>query len=245
MANGRTSWKSALTAARRPFLASVQSQRPALEAPPFNPAAPAGGTAAAPAGDAAPAWKPEPLLSSKTDAAAEAEHDHAGHDHAHDDEESSPVARSADVPDMPPLPESNSTAKSSDSTPPAVVAVPFVNTPGSSTPSTAAATPPAETPAPAAAAAANPYARGARRQRVDDEPSRRRSTPPPRPPRPAALLAEANAALASEPITPTDSAKGSMYASARVAVQADLDRGELGQALAQALRMVRRSVAHA
>ena len=206
------------------------SEAPALEAPPFNPAAPAGGTAAAPAGDAAPAWKPEPLLSSKTDVAAVAEHDHAGHDHAHDDEESSPVARSADVPDMPPLPESNSTAKSSDSTPPAVVAVPFVNTPGSSTPSTPEATPPAAPPAPAASAAANPYAP------APDASASTMSEPPPfdaaATPAPAGGSApEANAALASEPITPTDSAKGSMYASARVAVQADLDRGELGKAL--------------
>ncbi|MBA4107056.1 MAG: hypothetical protein C0485_15020 [Pirellula sp.] len=208
------------------------SAAPALEAPPFNPAAPAGGTAAAPAGDAAPAWKPEPLLSSKTDAKAAAEHDHAGHDHAHDDEESSPVARSADVPDMPPLPESNSTAKSSESTPAAVVAVPFVNTPGSTTPSTPAATPTAATPAPAASAAANPYAP------APDASASTMTEPPPfdaaATPAPAGGSApEANAALASEPITPTDSAKGSMYASARVAVQADLDRGELGKALAK------------
>jgi LysM repeat protein len=41
----------------------------------------------------------------------------------------------------------------------------------------------------------------------------------------------ASAAAVSEPITPTDSASGSTYALARVAVQADLDRGELGKAL--------------
>jgi LysM repeat protein len=211
------------------------SEAPALEAPPFNPAAPAGGTAAAPApaGDAAPAWKPEPLLSSKTDDAtekAEAEHDHAGHDHAHD-EESSPVARSADVPDMPPLPESNSTAKSSDAATPPVVAVPFVNTPGNSTPSTAAAdaAPPASSTTPAPAAA-NPYAAApdaSASTMPEPSPIDAAATPAPT----SGAAPEANAALASEPITPTDSAKGSMYASARVAVQADLDRGELGKAL--------------
>jgi len=192
------------------------AEAPALAAPPFNPAAPAG--------DAAPAWKPEPLLSSKTDAAKEAEHDHAGHDHAHDDEESSPVARSAAVPDMPPLPESNSTAKSSDAGPAAVVAVPFVNTPGgSSTSSTNAAASSAATPAPAATAA-NPYAAA---------PEASASTMSEPPPFDAAATTSpaADPAVASEPITPTDSAKGSMYASARVAVQADLDRGELGKAL--------------
>jgi LysM repeat protein len=184
---------------------------PALEAPPFNPAAPADATAAAPAGDAAPAWKPEPLLSSKTHAAKEADHDHTGHDHAHNDAESSPVARSAAVPDMPPLPESNSTAKSSDASTAAVVAVPFVNTPGSSTP------------APAAAAAASPYG---------SPPDASASTMAEPPPFETPVVdAPATAAAATEPITPTDSAKGSMYASARVAVQADLDRGELGKAL--------------
>ena len=183
---------------------------PTLEAPPFNPAAPAGGTAAAPAGDAAPAWKPEPLLSSKTDGAKESEHDHAGHDHAHDDEQSSPVARSAAVPDMPPLPESNSTAKSSDASSAAVLAVPFVNTPDSSTP------------APAAAADANPYAAA---------PDASASTMAEPPPFETPTADPAAVAAATESITPTDSAKGSMYASARVAVQADLDRGELGKAL--------------
>lgn len=217
---------------------------PALEAPPFNPAAPAGGTAAAPASDAAPAWKPEPLLSSKTEGATEkeeAEHDHAGHDHAHDDEQSSPVARSADIPDMPPLPESNSTAKSSDAAPPAVVAVPFVNTPGGTAPSTTASSA-ATTPAPAAAAAANPYAA------APDASASTMTEPPPfdaaaapsptdstavaATPAPAVGEAPAaSAAAVSDPITPTDSTKGSMYASARVAVQADLDRGELGKAL--------------
>jgi LysM repeat protein len=209
-------------AAAIPGVADVGAA-PALEAPPFNPAAPAG--------DAAPAWKPEPLLSSKTDGAKEteeAEHDHAGHDHAQEDEQSSPVARSADVPDMPPLPESNSTAKSSDAAPPAVVAVPFVNTPGSSAPSNSAAASSAgaTTPAPAAAAA-NPYAA------APDASASTMTEPPPfdaaATPSPAADPAAV--AAASEPITPTDSAKGSMYASARVAVQADLDRGELGKAL--------------
>ena len=231
------------------------SAAPALDAPPFNPGAPAGATAAAPAGDAAPAWKPEPLLSSKTDGAKDATADHAGHDHAHDDEESSPVARTAEVPDMPPLPESNSTAKSA-AAPHAAVAVPFVNTPGGSTPSTAAAgaaTTPA--PAPAAEASSNPYAAAAAAAGVaaagtaaasENEP------PPFEPPvvdapapaasaDPAAVAAApapaagaapgASAPAASEPITPTDAASGSTYAVARDAVFADLDRRELGQAL--------------
>jgi LysM repeat protein len=198
---------------------------PTLEAPPFNPGASAGGSATPP-GDAAPAWKPEPLLSSKTDDAKDSQHDHAGHDHAHDDAESSAVARSAEIPDMPPLPESNSTAKESEAAASGVVAVPFVNTPGSSTPVASAPTPttptapessataaPSATPAPAAAVSSNPYAPA---------------------PDAAASVAAEPAPIESpdgEPITPTDSTKGSLYASARVAVQGDLDRGELAQAL--------------
>lgn len=230
---------------------------PALDAPPFNPSSPAGATAAAPAGDAAPAWKPEPLLSSQPDGAKAATADHAGHDHAHDNEESSPVARTAEVPDMPPLPESNSTAKNAVA-PPAAVAVPFVNTPGSSTPSSSAAADTAATtpaPAPAAEASPNPYAAAAATAGVAaaavaasnesepppveppvvDAPAPAASTDPAAVaamPAPAAGAAPvANAPAASEPITPTDAPNGSTYASARVAVQADLDRGELNQAL--------------
>jgi LysM repeat protein len=228
---------------------------PALEAPPFNPSAPAGSTAAAPAGDAAPAWKPEPLLSSKTDDAQEAtaDHDHAGHDHAHD-EESSPVARTAEVPDMPPLPESNSTAKNV-AAPPAAVAVPFVNTPGGSASSSTPAAADTAAPAPAAEASSNPYAAASAAAGVAaaGTAAASESEPPPFEPPivdapapaastdPAAVAAApapaggaapaASAAAESEPITPTDSSRGSMYASARVAVQADLDRGELGKAL--------------
>lgn len=221
---------------------------PALEAPPFNPS----GTAAAPSGDAAPAWKPEPLLSSKTDGAKDAT---AGH--AHDDEDSSPVARTAEVPDMPPLPESNSTAKSV-AAPPAAVDVPFVNTPGSSTPSTSAAAGAAATtpaPAPAAEASSNPYAAAAVVAGVAAAGTAAASESEPPPfetpivdaPAPAASAdpvavaaapapeageaPAAGATAVSEPITPTDSSKGSMYASARVAVHADLDRGELNKAL--------------
>jgi LysM repeat protein len=187
---------------------------PALEAPPFNPSAPAG--------DAAPAWKPEPLLSSKTDGATA-------------NEESSPVARSAAVPDMPPLPESNSTAKTSDAAP-ALVAVPFVNTPSDSPAPTSPAAPPA------AAAAGNPYAADAMATAAAEPPPLETplETAPLETPTTAATTSAdpaasaappASVAAASEAITPTKSTKGSMYASARVAVQADLDRGELGQAL--------------
>ncbi|QDT75882.1 LysM peptidoglycan-binding domain-containing protein [Lacipirellula limnantheis] len=212
------------------------SAAPALEAPPFSPSAPAGQAAAAPVGDAAPAWKPEPLLSSKTEVAAEAKDNHATHDHAHDDEESSPVARTAEVPEMPPLPESNSTAKSSDAAPPAVVAVPFVNTPGGSPPSASAIAEPAATtpaPAPAAEASPNPYAAAAATAGVaaaaaaSTDPAPVAAAPAPA----AGAAPAANAPAASEPITPTDAPSGSTYASTRVAVQADLDRGELNQAL--------------
>ena len=216
---------------------------PGIEAPPFNPSA-----AATPAGGAAPAWKPEPLLSSKIDAAEAPKQDHPGHNHASVD--SSPVARSADdtkLPDMPPLPESEAAAKSSDGTPAVVAAVPFVATP-SSTPS--AATQPTATPtndatvgqtttsttdsAPRYAPAPvsnNPYATAPEASAAEPPPAE--SQVAAAPPAESAPAETAPVAGGEAPgvITPTETPKATMYSSARVAVQGDLDRGELAQAL--------------
>ncbi|BBO35998.1 LysM peptidoglycan-binding domain-containing protein [Lacipirellula parvula] len=210
------------------------SQAPKLDAPPLDATAAA---SAAPAGDAAPAWKPEPILSSKTDAAEAPKFDPTAAAPADKGAtaESSPVARSADasqLPDMPPLPESNSTAK--DAAPvvaaaAAAAAVPFVNTPSTGATPSAASAPAAESSAAASPApSSNPYAVTPDASAVAPplETPVAGSTPvadvPP--------VAEAPVA-GTEPITPTDASKGSMYASARVAVQGDLDRGELAQAL--------------
>lgn len=215
------------------------AEAPKLDAPPFDAAA----STAAPAGDSAPAWKPEPILSSKTDgieapkfapmpsAAAEGEAT----------AESSPIARSADpaqTPDMPPLPESNSTAKDAAivAGTAAAVAVPFVNTPSTGSAPVADA-PIADSAAPASPVvntdvkgetSSNPYAVTPDASAVAPplETPVADSTPV------AEVPPAAEAPVATtEPITPTDASKGSMYASARVAVQGDLDRGELAQAL--------------
>lgn len=215
---------------------------PSLDAPPFAP----GGAS----GDAAPAWKPEPILSSKTAPAGDEapKFDAAAPPKIAD---SSPIARSADIPDMPPLPESNSTAKESAGAPPAIVAVPFVNAPSSSTPSAAtpanppavdaagppatnnaaappASAPPIETPPPFNPYAAAPEAAATANNEpapVVDPLAATSPTPPTDPASPAVPAPN------NEPITPTESSKGSHYASARIAVQGDLDRGELAQAL--------------
>lgn len=206
---------------------------PSLDAPPFNP----GGAS----DEAAPAWKPEPLLSSKTAPAPAAGDEAPKFEAAAPPKaaDSSPIARSADIPDMPPLPESNSTAKETAGAPPAIVGVPFVNAPSSSTPAVDAAAPPATTNVAAPPASAppietpppfNPYAAAPEAAAVaNTEPAPvvdpLAATSPTTPADPAAPAPN------NEPITPTESSKGSLYASARVAVQGDLDRGELAQAL--------------
>jgi LysM repeat protein len=171
------------------------------------------------AGDEAPSWSPgPPVVSESATPSSDAEAASA---------ESSPVARSAqpeaELPAMPSIPDaaasaaaSSSAASTSTSPNPTPALTPNLNPPNS--PSTADAaptfTPSIDVPLPAAATAAGAA---------------------------AAVAAEAkeNATVAGDPITPTGStpaespapAKTSLYPSVRVAVQAELERGELGQAL--------------
>jgi LysM repeat protein len=196
--------------------------------PPFVPGtttAPAANTSttknAPAAGDEAPSWSPGPAVVSEAATPSS--------DLPAANAESSPVARSAEaeakLPAMPSIPEaaasadasSSAASTTSNSNPnPTPALTPNLNPPNS--PSTADAaptfTPSIDVPLPAAATAAAAAAG-------------------------VAAEAKENAAVAVDPITPTGStpaespapAKTSLYPSVRVAVQAELERGELGQAL--------------
>jgi LysM repeat protein len=179
--------------------------------PPFVPGtttAPATSTSAnvPAAGDEAPSWSQGPAVLSEPAKMAS--------DAATAGAESSPVARSAEpdakLPAMPSIPEAAASAGA------AVSAASTAPTPNPAiAPSTADAaptfTPSIDVPLPAAATAA-----GA-----------------------GSAEAKQNAGVAADPITPTGAtpfessapAKTSLYPSVRVAVQSELERGELGQAL--------------
>jgi LysM repeat protein len=161
------------------------------------------------AGDEAPSWSPSPTAAS--------EPANTAHDASAASAESSPVARTAEpeakLPAMPSMPESTASADAAATSPnPAPAYTPNLNPPTADAAPTF--TPSIDVPLPAAATAAAAA---------------------------AGIAAEAkeNAAVASDPITPTAStpvespapAKTSLYPSVRVAVQSELERGELGQAL--------------
>jgi LysM repeat protein len=190
--------------------------------PPFVPgatAAPAANTStsmaknAPAAGDEAPSWSPGPAaVSEPAKTASEAPAANA---------ESSPVARSAEpetkLPAMPSIPEAAASADTAATSPNSAPAfTPNLNPPSSPSIADAAPTftPSIDVPLPAAATAAAAA---------------------------AGIAAEAkqDSSVATDPITPTAStpvespapAKTSLYPSVRVAVQGELERGELGQAL--------------
>jgi hypothetical protein len=179
-------------------------------APPFNPGATAANPGPPSTGDEAPSWSPGPAaLSAPPQAVKENAPSVAS-------AESSQVAHSADpevkLPEMPAMPNStssaDSTAKASD-----VDAVTSITPP--------IVTPPARAEKTEAAATVAP------------------KFEPPSVAPVAATETKPDAAVAVDPITPTNSTPeaplspttASLYPSVRVAVQAELERGELGQAL--------------
>jgi LysM repeat protein len=180
-------------------------------APAFTPGTAATGASPPATGDVAPSWSPGPLAVSDP-APSTAGASTAGAD-------SSPVARTAEpeveLPAMPPLPGAAADEKASTTPSPSASAetdaAPFTP-PLASAPSATNLEAPkqASESKPAAAIAAAAAASGA--------------TPP--------------APVAADPITPTGStaeaaspAPASLFPSVRVAVQAELERGELSQAL--------------
>lgn len=210
-------------------------------APPFTASAPAPSAAAsaAPAGDGAPPWTPGP-----TAAATDAPKISAS---LTPTEDSSPVARTATppadlLPEMPPLPGASPAdattspeagVKTSDAVAAGAVAAGAIAAAAAASehdvpdftidapPLGGATTPATETAPPTAAAGADPTAP------ID----------PTAAATPEAATSDA-ATAAAPPVTPTPTpaeatppAAKSMYASARVAVQGALDRGELAQAL--------------
>jgi hypothetical protein len=182
-------------------------------APPFNPGAIAANPTPPSTADEAPSWSPGPAALGTQPATANATAPPAAN------VDSSPVARSAEteakLPEMPAMPNSSSSAESTAKAAEVAAAVPVAPLIGEPTvetpPAATAKSETASTDAPAAVL----------------------------PPSVAATETKPDASVAVDPITPTNSTPeaplspttASLYPSVRVAVQAELERGELGQAL--------------
>ena len=175
-------------------------------APPFSPGATAANPIPPSTGDVSPSWSPGPAALSTPSQNTTVPPATVG--------DSSPVARSAEpgitLPEMPAMPNSSSSAESNakaSELEAAAPVAPLVETPlvGTAKSETAATDAPAAVP----------------------------------PPSVAATETKLDAAVAVDPITPTNATPeaplspttASLYPSVRVAVQAELERGELGQAL--------------
>jgi hypothetical protein len=184
-------------------------------APPFNPGATAANPTPPSTADEAPSWSPGPAALSTPPATANATAPPAA------SVESSPVAHSAEpevtLPEMPAMPNSSSSADSIAKSTDDVAAVKVAPVIGELT---------TEAPPAASAKSESP---------ATDAPA----ATPPQSAAVAATETKPDAAVAVDPITPTKSTPeaplspttASLYPSVRVAVQAELERGELGQAL--------------